>query len=879
MPPVASRTLQARPAYVRQLLLSNRIPFRRKSWKAWFAGEPTESSKSQPQENAPPSNPIPPTNPPDTKINDNHGDPIPRKEDILKTIDKSDISSIIAQGPRWFNDLLQTNRVQRPVFEEDPENEQLGGKKKRTGRSIDFQEKQLKRKIKHLEQQAGLDKDEWHFQRMTYAEMPPEARAGFLKVTGKTKEEVEGDEVLMPVSEVQMSTLKGLNKCLVKASQNRNDVANGKELWRFYCRCKWRIPNFLNHVTDRVWALLWETQDIDSARNPNRFNHLRVLTDDMKSVGKQISSEQETKRVEAVFKAGEEDDALWVWEDWYEQTLAKGELPTPDAMELGIRMHCRMNNLERVENLVQAYFKSYPSPDPRALIPVIDAFAKNRDDFAQRQALLYYLDLQRRLGRNITMKDYDSVSLSFFRARLPNLALIVFVDLMNSPTSPFRGPDLDQRAANRAQELLRLSNNVFSANATSLTALAVLPRRMQNKFFFGSWLKKLIGLGENEAAAQVIELMFERGIAPAPLHLNGLCTALFRSGKKPDRGRAESLIWAMVRQRIQLVEQRRKDRGEGWLHLELPHQVKLTEDGNIMPKFLERPIPAATTETFGVLALHYRRSGRSSLVPKLKDIMEKLDLPINALFLTQYLYAKMTIVKDYRNIWRTFRDVGVWYPLSASAYETMWKSVLFRIEKSKFTLGALAPQELFSHMAAWWKGVPDAQKDIESRDWDMKRYNLVLHIFLRMRDAPGAIAAMHAMRSMFGVYPGGDTVKEVVRGLAMLSFKAPTSGVQRMRITLSKSYDENVQATFVVLQALYEEMTGEDFVPRFENNRIPDNNYGDKEQLLNLLTQLIWVFAARTMDADSLRKTMWIAKNNMGIEDLKIGVIGEFTID
>ena len=104
---------------------------------------------------------------------------------------------------------------------------------------------------------------------------------------------------------------------------------------------------------------------------------------------------------------------------------------------------------------------------------------------------------------------------------------------------------LYKSALGLAGNLHASSINENDVNKVSLSVLKVLPRRFQNRFFYASWMKKLIGMGEVDSAALVIELMYERGVKPDSKHLNGIIAGWLREGnsKRTQQGGATRVVY------------------------------------------------------------------------------------------------------------------------------------------------------------------------------------------------------------------------------------------------------------------------------------------------------------------------------------------------
>ena len=78
--------------------------------------------------------------------------------------------------------------------------------------------------------------------------------------------------------------LKSFNQALELAYVGANDDVR-RILWRTYTRVK-GLPTFLYSMSDDAWDLLYYSQAVTWGGNRNREQHLRVLLEDLKKVGK-----------------------------------------------------------------------------------------------------------------------------------------------------------------------------------------------------------------------------------------------------------------------------------------------------------------------------------------------------------------------------------------------------------------------------------------------------------------------------------------------------------------------------------------------------------------------------------------------------------------
>jgi hypothetical protein len=79
--------------------------------------------------------------------------------------------------------------------------------------------------------------------------------------------------------------LKQLNEVLRTAYMGANEDIR-KALWRAYTRAKAGVPGLLERIPDDAWDMLWYSQAVKWSSNSNREEHLRILSYDLKTVGR-----------------------------------------------------------------------------------------------------------------------------------------------------------------------------------------------------------------------------------------------------------------------------------------------------------------------------------------------------------------------------------------------------------------------------------------------------------------------------------------------------------------------------------------------------------------------------------------------------------------
>ena len=90
--------------------------------------------------------------------------------------------------------------------------------------------------------------------------------------------------VELPTPYNNSPALKSFNRAIELAYIGANDDIR-RVLWRTYQKAR-KLPEFLEHVSDEAWDILYYSQAVRWASNQNRDSHLRALLADLKSLGR-----------------------------------------------------------------------------------------------------------------------------------------------------------------------------------------------------------------------------------------------------------------------------------------------------------------------------------------------------------------------------------------------------------------------------------------------------------------------------------------------------------------------------------------------------------------------------------------------------------------
>ncbi|MBE3050351.1 hypothetical protein IMZ48_49215 [Candidatus Bathyarchaeota archaeon] len=530
--------------------------------------------------------------------------------------------------------------------------------------------------------------------------------------------------------ETQRRLVRRLNGALQRAdkSSKRGGSAYKKDLiplWRAYMAARQTLALSWDSVPRPAWDLLWKLFSHDDlATNPNRLSHVASLAKDMSAANMSLLPSQQVLTIESLFVESWESDAIKNWKRCLSILGAEESSSFREFWELGVRMFCAVGDLDYANRAVEKLLST--GSDPRILMPLIRAHCEQKTEEAYSQSWEVYLRLRGLLGSNMRLEDFDQVMSFFLASNQTEYALRAFVDMMTSGTR-------------------------------SLRRGGRLPPSIGNKFFFGKWLKRLIGAGELSGAESVVQFMLMKQIQPAPIQINGLIGAWQRSGGVEDLEKADAMAWKMIESRLNFVAERHE--GE---------KPRATED---------TPYPRATLETFSLMAENYRLRQLHEPMMRLWQASNKAEITHDAFIVNQLLESYLQYGQPAKGMefYRTLVSEG---PVTPNPYTFMvlWKMLPANrqhvspdnvLDETDSARSAFA--EMMKFVGIWDDGEIDGQLARK-----------ILHTFRRLKDNHGFLVALAAMKNMFGYLPPEMLVLEMVVGTTNLAWDTPRAR-QRLR--------------------------------------------------------------------------------------------------
>lgn len=637
-----------------------------------------------------------------------------------------------------------------------------------------------------------------------------------------------------------------------------------KKAWRSYLMCRKVLVSQPTDVPLGVWTTLWHIFADDQPINLDRMAHINYLGRDMLQVGIPLQGSQQLLYIEACFLEEDRGVAIGMWNK-AKQSLSDDKNALRDYWKLGIQMFCRNGQVEHALQAARALFNTTDeASDFRMLIPIIQAYLARDTDAGKQRAWALYIRLRLILGPDMNMGDYDAITSIFLTANQPDLALGAFKDMML--TGKKSAAEQDSTALYRKAtgikgglDLATIDNGEL--NWQDSRTLATLPNEFNNKYFFGKWIKKLIGEEELDAAKKVFDLMVDRGICPDAKHMNGLIGALYRTGTVRNQTLAEDMAWKMIAARIQFVQQR-----------DLRNQIQLKEplravkvagkDGQKSP-FLT---PNATIETFSILIQQYRRRQKQDRLVDLFSTLKKARIAPNTFFMNQLI---MVDTKSHQTqwAWDTYLSLVQTHGVHPDfdTFEFLWH--LMKKTTDPVSRGSQRP---FATCRTLFAEMVKRASDLNKRE-QMPRelYDEIILCFSLAEDQVGTAIALRALQRIFNMYPSESTVRTVVLQLSRVRLRN-AAGSRPRRLDLNRATKDRIAQVTQVLATFKDQRVeqlsrqGIDFEKLQEEEKLEESLI-----LLSNLLQYVYQAKVKGLEAQlgSITEVSKIAAEQMGVPE------------
>ncbi|KAI5295107.1 hypothetical protein KEM52_002346 [Ascosphaera acerosa] len=681
----------------------------------------------------------------------------------------------------------------------------------------------------------------------------------------RSKADIDHDDsaIAVVVRDEHKALVSQLNKAL-EALRKESVPATRREALRLYRRCREAITDFRRSLPDQAFDLLWQSQ-MHHGDSDKRLAHGQLLFRDSLYAGRELTQSQWLDYMHLLADDGQVEAALLHWRDRQDSIDETRPEEGTRYWTTGIGLLIAHGDLAEARAIALKLLSSTKRVDPRIITPLIIAYAKSDGPHAKEWTWLLYLRLRQMLGTDITMGDYDALTIPLLQAGRTELALLIFKDMM---VTHQRSKD-DSVARFTASKLpWKKLDRVCASdlNAVALQALTVLPKSLANKFFFASWIKKLIGMGELDSAAKVVELMIERHIRPDAKHVNGLIGAWLRTPSTRNRAKAESLAWSMIEERTRRVQERHGAPESA----ELAGVKHYVDADNPLPPHLRRQVPQANIETFCVLLLHYARRSQEGMVNDVIKALRAASLTPNTFFMNHLLYAELR-KDDPDSLWLRFREMTKNLRPDLETFDCLWRCAKLVHDHRRNTMCKEFPsiRQLYSMMMHWYAGLSDFQKARARADFSQDLYDEVLRCFSFATDAHGVVVALYSLKHIFGFVPTEADAQIIVSLLARLVQKAQSPHTRRRSRFLTRG-SQNISKVTQVLEVVknqrlaalgQEDLSFDDLTPE------------EQQQLqVDIMTDATRIFLNRIDgQADLTEAKLRQAAQEMGVPQVDLG--------
>ncbi|KAH6666637.1 hypothetical protein B0J14DRAFT_196294 [Halenospora varia] len=554
-------------------------------------------------------------------------------------------------------------------------------------------------------------------------------------------------------------------------------------IWNAYLLCRSALLATPDRVPPGIWSGLWIVLSrLDTSPYVDRMAQIKYLVDDFRKIGVVTTIDQNLLYVEALLVQGETDTAVKEWHAASMETASSDEFRR--HYELGVKISCQQGDLDQALRTAESVFSNATDPTFfRILLPIIQTCLHSRRLDAVQLAWALYIRLQVHMGPHMEMSDYDTVILSFLEVNQPDFALGVFKDMMLSPDGPQVSDSVAiYKTASHPENLGTFAVGKKELDFRDSIALTKLPSKFNNKFFFGKWMKKLIGEGELDAAKKVLDVMNERGIRPDARYVNGLIGAWFRQGTTKYNRMGEDMAWRMINSRLQFVADRET-------HLDLQHPLRPQETFDKKDTKRVLFVPNATIETFCILLQNYRRRQKTNELSDLFATLRKAKIQPNTSYMNEVL--SMDSKNHQANwTWSTYESMtGTGIQPDYATFTILWyqlSQLLDRVVRhNKEKIESFPPPRLlFAEMIK--------QRKFLTKEGPIPQdlYNSIILTFSRAEDQAGTAIAMRALQENFGTYPNEETARTIILQLARLGI-TNTAGYKSRRLNVRTKHTKD----------------------------------------------------------------------------------------
>ncbi|KAJ8118215.1 hypothetical protein OPT61_g761 [Boeremia exigua] len=578
--------------------------------------------------------------------------------------------------------------------------------------------------------------------------------------------------------------IKRLEYLLNRAdSKDDLDPALRAPLWNAYLvALKYKV-SLPKHLPRRACNILWRSQYADGLDDSSRKTHLVKLDRDLATAQAFPVAGQVAYRIEQKFMAGMQERALEMW------AASRDNFATaPDYLDTGVRLYGLAGHPDQAHGIMDYLFRSNPTWNPSVMSVVLRAYTSKHSEQHLEKARAVYIALKQRMGTEITIKTYDSCMIGFLEARSLPDAKQVFEDMARTGWVEAKESRSHVAAVIRKLNLLyALGTDISSMSSIALSAITVLPTAYHGHVF-SDWMKSAMVAKAPQAAAQILDLMIQRGYQPETDDFNRLLTTLFRTKEPENLLKAEDIGWKMIEEaRQSTMPTERHPSGS-----RVDAIANKLQNASVLDANPGSSLPPANPSTFALIMRHHASNSQWEHVDYLIRQLKLADVKINTPILNVLLDIKCQ-KGLFSEVWQVYKSLtdnsgeggGTVFP-DGQTIRILWRTLRLALSDpaNREDTSLPTPRELLRETLDWWILVrqrPDFERFRQGLASDLMGAvtKLVLHSFSYAQDLPGTLVALHFLNQKFKIQFTRETAVIVFRQLAWKAMHNETESVRR----------------------------------------------------------------------------------------------------
>jgi len=587
--------------------------------------------------------------------------------------------------------------------------------------------------------------------------------------------------------------------------------------------------------------------------------------------------------LEDLFSTGKEEDALRVWEDDHSRPVpVLRQAHTPEHLEVGVRLHALAGNTDRARQVMKELFEVYPNSNPSIIMSVFRAHTRSETKEKHDVANELYLEMKERMGTDFTLETYDACLVGFIEARCLQHAKQVFRDMCKNGRLSTSG-DVQSigEVLERLHLLYRLGTDISKMTSIILDVISTLPESYHGHVF-SSWMQSAVIEKAPEAAAQILDMMFQRGLQSETFHFNMLLRALLRSGESSKILEAENIGWRMVeRAKLEAIEADYIPNGPARYIERQFKNNELATGGSQRAVASEASatiaVPRASKSTFGIIMQHHADNLQWEHVDYLARQLKEAGVRPNTLIMNVIIDSRCKQGR-FSEAWTTYRSLcdkrGArnLFP-DGRTMRLLWKTLRIALseqrEASSEPSGLPTPRALLAETVRWWdmcRGRHDAERFLQGlagKDHGAIM-GLMMHCFSFVGDLPGSFVAVHVLRHKFKIIPVDKTFDIIQRQMVWKDLRNETDAVRAQWVP-SGAHARRTRYVEALFQDLLEQRSKMMNAGNDTESNLSQEELGDIR--LNFLAEFVKVFMEGTYEPAIVEAMIDAVKNEVGVPD------------